>query len=114
MRRRCRSAWGTACLGGVAVWTARHGRPSGTSGDGRIVVPRAAGRRPLPVLGRPGAGKSTLLLNLTVQDVRAGGGVVVIEPKGDLTHAVVERIPPSRLGDVVLLNPADVQQPIGL
>ena len=72
------------------------------------------GLRHLHVLGPTGTGKSTLLLNLIVQDVAAGRAVVVIEPKGDLIHDVLERIPPSRLDDVVLLDPADVAQPIGL
>ena len=39
--------------------------------------------RHLHVLGPTGSGKSTLLLNLIVQDIEAGRGVVVIEPKRD-------------------------------
>ena len=59
-------------------------------------------------------GKSTLLQNLITQDIAAGRAVVVIEPKGDLIHDVLERIPSHRLDDVVLLDPADEQQPVGL
>jgi hypothetical protein len=65
-------------------------------------------------LGPTGSGKSTLLLNLIAQDIEAGRGVVVIEPKSDLIAAVLERIPASRIGDVVLLDPTDDQRPVGL
>jgi hypothetical protein len=79
-----------------------------------IALSATDGLRHLHVLGPTGTGKSTLLLNLITQDVAAGRAVVVIEPKGDLIHEVLERIPPSRLDDVVLLDPAEIEQPIGL
>uniref|UniRef100_UPI002607463E type IV secretory system conjugative DNA transfer family protein n=1 Tax=Pseudomonas sp. TaxID=306 RepID=UPI002607463E len=65
-------------------------------------------------LGPTGVGKSTLLLNLITQDMQAGRAVVVIEPKGDLIADVLERIPPERVGDVVLLDPTDTKRPVGL
>lgn len=70
--------------------------------------------RHVHILGPTGTGKSTLLLNLIVQDIAAGRGVVVIEPKGDLIGAVLERVPESRMDDVVLLDPSDAQAPVGL
>lgn len=69
--------------------------------------------RHMHAIGPTGVGKSTLLLNLITQDMAAGRAVVVIEPKSDLIAAVLERIPPERIGDVVLLDPADVR-PVGL
>lgn len=68
----------------------------------------------LHVLGPTGTGKSTLLLNLITQDLDAGRGVVVIEPKGDLIRSVLERVPEPRLSDVVLLDPADGAFPVGI
>ena len=68
----------------------------------------------LHVLGPTGVGKSTLLLNLIVQDLTAGRGVVVIEPKGDLIADVLERVPPVRRDDVVVLDPTDDRRPVGL
>lgn len=65
------------------------------------------------LLGPNGTGKSTLLLNLLTQDIRAGLGVVLIEPKGDLVEAVLARIPVERVGDVVVLDPLD-DMPVGL
>jgi len=68
----------------------------------------------LHALGPTGSGKSTLLLNLITQDLEAGRGVVVLEPKGDLISSVLERIPHWRLDDVVLLDPTDAECPVGL
>lgn len=70
--------------------------------------------RHLHALGPTGTGKSTLLLNLITQDMAAGRAVVVIEPKGDLIADVLERVPPARLRDVVLLDPSDSERPVGL
>jgi hypothetical protein len=70
--------------------------------------------RHLHLLGPTGVGKSTLLLNLITQDMQAGRGVVVIEPKGDLIADVLARTPPERANDVVLLDPTDTERPVGL
>jgi hypothetical protein len=70
--------------------------------------------RHLHVIGPTGVGKSTLLLGLIAQDLEAGRGVVVVDPKGDLVSEVLDRIPPERTGDVVLLDPTDEQRPVGL
>lgn len=70
--------------------------------------------RHLHVLGPTGVGKSTLLLGLIEQDMAAGGSVVVIEPKGDLIHDVLARVPAHRIGDVILLDPTDTKSPVGL
>ncbi len=70
--------------------------------------------RHLHALGPTGSGKSTLLLNLITQDMAAGRAVVVIEPKTDLITDVLERIPPERVSDVLLLDPTDTERPVGL
>jgi Type IV secretory system Conjugative DNA transfer/TraM recognition site of TraD and TraG len=70
--------------------------------------------RHVHVIGPTGSGKSTLLMNLITRDIAAGRAVVVIEPKGDLITDVLARIPAARIGDVVLLDPNDVQRPVGL
>ena len=68
----------------------------------------------LHVLGPTGVGKSTLLLNLILQDIDAGRGVVVVDPKGDLVEDVLQRVPERRVEDIVVLDPADEQRPVGL
>ena len=70
--------------------------------------------RHLHVIGPTGAGKSTLLLGIITQDMQAGRGVVVVDPKGDLVADVLDRVPPERTGDVVVLDPADEERPVGL
>lgn len=71
-------------------------------------------RHHLHVIGPTGTGKSTLLANLICQDIAAGRGVVVIEPKGDLVGDVLARIPHDRLEDVVVLDPTESEYPVGL
>jgi hypothetical protein len=68
----------------------------------------------LHLIGPTGTGKSTLLANLICQDIDAGRGVVVIEPKGDLVQDVLARIPTDRIDDVVVLDPTESNYPIGL
>jgi hypothetical protein len=67
----------------------------------------------LHVLGPTGTGKSTLLANLVVQDIAAGHGVVVIDPKSDLVAAILDRLPEHRANDVIVLDPASTERPIG-
>lgn len=68
----------------------------------------------LHVLGPTGVGKSTLLLNLILQDIDEGRGVVVIDPKGDLVSDVLARVSSERHDDVVVLDPADEARPVGI
>ncbi len=65
------------------------------------------------LLGPTGAGKSTAMLNIICADIDAGRGVLLIDPKSDLTCDVLARIPDSRRGDVVVIDPAD-PRPVGL
>jgi hypothetical protein len=98
--------------------TAQRGRIIGDATAPGIEQPVALSLhdslRHLHVIGPTGSGKSTLLCNLIVQDMEQGRGVVVIEPKGDLIEDVLRRVPVSRLGDVVILDPTDTEMPIGL
>jgi len=71
-------------------------------------------RRHMYILGKTGTGKSTLLKNMIMGDIYAGKGVGVIDPHGDLIDQILDLIPESRLADVVLLDPSDVEFPIGL
>jgi hypothetical protein len=79
---------------------------------------QAGGRRPvaltvadaryhLHVMGATGSGKSTLLTNLVLEDVAAGRGVVVIDPKGDLITDLCDRLPQGAESRTVLVDPED-------
>jgi hypothetical protein len=67
----------------------------------------------LYVNGPTGVGKSTLLARIAAQDIAHGHAVIVIEPRGDLVDDVLDRLPPERVKDVVLLDPADEARPVG-
>lgn len=69
--------------------------------------------RHLHVVGPTGVGKSTLLLNLITRDLESGAGIVVVDPKGDLIVDVLDRVPPRRAADVILLDPTDADRPAG-
>ena len=127
-------------LAGLTAWPlgdddlpglpALHPRPlpptAGTTGTNRVVATATApgvsatlalgpadALHHLHVIGPTGTGKSSLLGNLIVQDIEAGCGVVVIEPKGDLVEDILARVPDHRREDVVVLDPSD-DQPVGL
>jgi hypothetical protein len=68
-----------------------------------VVLRPEDARYHLHVLGSTGSGKSTLLTRLILDDVHAGRGVVVVDPKGDLVTDVLARVDRRR---VVLLDPA--------
>jgi len=69
--------------------------------------------RHLVITGPTGTGKSTLLSRLIVQDIKAGFGLVAIDPKSDLIDDVLARVPDARAADVIVLDPAATDQPIG-
>ena len=61
------------------------------------------------ILGGTGTGKSTLLFSMIQQDIANGEGIAVLDPHGDLIDRVLRVIPPERVNDVVLFDPADEQ-----
>ncbi len=71
-------------------------------------------RRHLYVIGQTGTGKSTFLGNMVIEDIRAGKGVAIVDPHGDLVENALGFIPPSRLDDVIYFDPGDLARPLGL
>jgi len=69
-------------------------------------------RRHMYLIGKTGMGKSTILENMIVDDIRAGYGVAVVDPHGDLAEKIVEYIPNDRIKDVIYFNPSDINFPI--
>jgi hypothetical protein len=66
------------------------------------------------IIGKTGVGKSELLKEMIKQDIKAGYGVCVIDPHGDLVEDVLRYIPPERAEDVIYFDPSDTQRPMGL
>ncbi|MFH1427226.1 MAG: type IV secretion system DNA-binding domain-containing protein, partial [Patescibacteria group bacterium] len=69
-------------------------------------------RRHMYFIGKTGMGKSTVLENMIIEDIRAGRGVAVVDPHGDLAEKIIEYIPSDRINDVIYFNPADNDYPI--
>lgn len=65
------------------------------------------------VIGPIGVGKTAELTNMIEQDMNDGRGVVLIETKGDLFHAALERVPAHRRQDVIVWDLDDTDFPIG-
>ncbi|MFH1866779.1 MAG: type IV secretion system DNA-binding domain-containing protein [Patescibacteria group bacterium] len=69
-------------------------------------------RRHMYVVGKTGMGKSVMLENMITADIKAGHGVAVVDPHGDLVHKIVDLIPSHRINEVVYFNPSDLDYPI--
>ncbi len=82
--------------------------------DRPIFVSDEDRRRHLYVIGKTGTGKSQLLEELVLQDMRAGKGLAVIDPHGDLIEGILERMPAERAEDVIYFDPSDTDRPVGL
>jgi len=71
-------------------------------------------RRHLYVLGQTGTGKSTMMENMIYQDIVNGDGVAFIDPHGTAIEKILGTIPPERMDDVIVFDPADVGRPMGI
>ncbi|MCK5122908.1 MAG: type IV secretion system DNA-binding domain-containing protein [Candidatus Pacebacteria bacterium] len=71
-------------------------------------------RRHMYTIGQTGTGKSAFLGELIKQDIRNGEGLCVIDPHGDLVESALECVPKERADDVILFDPSNVQNPLGL
>lgn len=78
-----------------------------------VSVPASLRLRHTHVIGATGTGKSSLLVSMIAQDMRLGNGVAVIDPHGDLIEAVLGRVPEHRMHDVIVIDPADSEYPVG-
>jgi type IV secretory pathway TraG/TraD family ATPase VirD4 len=65
------------------------------------------------IIGKTGTGKSTLLETLIRQDLKAGHGLALLDPHGDLVEKVVASVPPERNSDLIYFNVPDRQKPKG-
>ena len=67
----------------------------------------------LYAIGRTGAGKTTMLETLAIQDIRAGRGLCLIDPHGDLAERLHRQVREQRKKDLAYLDAADPRQPFG-
>ena len=69
-------------------------------------------RRHLAIIGKTGMGKTTLLQKLMETDIRAGRGLALIDPHGDLAETILDTVPGHRTNDVVLFDAGDRDYPL--
>jgi len=65
------------------------------------------------IIGQTGTGKSTMMESMILQDIRAGQGLAVIDPHGEMVDNIMGKIPESRLDDVILFDVLDRKRPLG-
>lgn len=70
--------------------------------------------RHMYIIGKTGMGKTALLQNMAIQDIINGQGIGVIDPHGDFADLTLDFVPGHRIEDVVYINPADSNFPVGL
>jgi hypothetical protein len=90
---------------GETDFRGRH-RPFGIKRDDR--------RYHLALIGKTGMGKSTLLQNLILADVRAGNGLALVDPHGDLAQDVAGVLESQNPGNLIYFNPTEPSGRLGL
>lgn len=78
----------------------------------RIGLRRADRWQHCLVIGKTGMGKSTILEHLIRSDIRAGAGLAVLDPHGDLARRIRAAIPDIRQQAVIWVDLADMQNGI--
>ena len=66
------------------------------------------------VIGKTGMGKTTLLMSSIYQDMVNGKGLAVFDPHGDMFRELLQIVPEHRQKDVIVFDPSDRENPIGL
>lgn len=66
------------------------------------------------IIGRSGSGKTEIMKYMSVQDIKNGEGLCIIDPHGDFIEDVLPHIPKERAEDVILFEPFDTDRPMGL
>lgn len=81
---------------------------SSGSGPERLVGFETSGRLQHSVcVGPTGSGKSVLLEHLILSDIAAGRACAVIEPKRQLIDSILDRVPATSAGRIVVLDAAE-------
>lgn len=79
-----------------------------------ITLSQEARSRGVYVVGSTGTGKTTLLQSIAYQDMKAGHGLCVLDPHGDMIQWLLTHVPEERVEDVILFDPTDDDYPMGL
>ncbi len=80
----------------------------------KVFMQRDDRRRHTYILGRTGSGKTEIMKYMSVQDIKNGEGLCVIDPHGDFIEDILPHVPKERAEDVILFEPFDMERPFGL
>jgi hypothetical protein len=80
----------------------------------KVFIQRDDRRRHMYIIGRTGSGKTEIMKYMSVQDIKNGEGLCIIDPHGDFIEDVLPHIPKERAEDVILFEPFDMDRPMGL
>ncbi len=80
----------------------------------KVFMQRDDRRRHMYVIGRTGSGKTEIMKYMSVQDIKNGEGLCIIDPHGDFIEDILPHIPKERAEDVILFEPFDMDRPLGL
>lgn len=82
--------------------------------DQSVFISEDTRRQHAYIVGQTGTGKTTLMKTMISSDMEAGNGIAVIDPHGEFFNDILSIIPLSRKDDVVLIDPADFDYPVGM
>lgn len=80
----------------------------------KIFISEKDRQRHMYIVGKTGTGKSEFLKDMILQDIRAGKGLAVIDPHGELVEDLLLLMPPERAEEVIYFNPSHTERPMGL
>lgn len=80
----------------------------------KVYISQEDRQRHMYIVGKTGTGKSEFLKDMVLQDIKAGKGVCVIDPHGELVDSLMEYMPVERAEDVIYFDPSDTSRPMGL
>ncbi|MBI5529916.1 MAG: type IV secretory system conjugative DNA transfer family protein [Candidatus Doudnabacteria bacterium] len=80
----------------------------------KVFMQRDDRRRHMYIIGRTGSGKTEIMKYMSVQDIKNGEGLCIIDPHGDFIEDILPHIPKERAEDVILFEPFDMDRPMGL
>lgn len=66
------------------------------------------------VIGQTGTGKSGFMSGMMIRDMKMGHGCGYIDPHGTDAEKLLAQVPPERIEDVVIVDPADLERPVGI
>jgi len=79
-----------------------------------VLLDETTRRQHTYIVGQTGTGKTTLMKTMIQADLKAGNGIMVIDPHGELYHDLLSLVPLERVKDVVLFDPSDIEYPMAL